>query len=600
MISFSIGQRLIGRNAPVFVVAEAGVNHAGSFQEAEKMVEIAAACQADAVSFQHIAWDEINSAQLKGKTNAAWDSWRLSDEQMVRLFERAHALGLAVTACVADFAALRFIVRAGADFLKIVSGDLTCHPFLAACARTGLPVFLSTGNALLPEIEAAVQVIEKAGGSKIVIYHTNSKYPTPPDEVNLRAMEVLRRFNYPVGFCDHTAGPAVCLAAAALGARVVEKHFSLDPTVKRPDHEVSIGPQELGRFISELRDIGKAVGQPVKRRNPDEDYLAVRRSIYFDRDLPQGHRLQWDDLAYKRPGTGIPPTEAGSFAGKILSSPVRKGEPFLKNMLEPPEQIQPPDQPLITIVVVCRLKSTRLPRKALLPVHGIPAIERCLLNCLAAPEVDRVVLATSDLPEDDPLADFTLSGRVKIVRGDPDNVAERMLQAAILTKASVVLRVTGDNPAVSPEIISRLIEAYRREDADYTYPLDCPMGTGADVISVKALRRLLHQPKPLTHTEYLSLYFINNPEMFSINPVKLPPEFQHPAWRLTMDEPADLALFEEIYRGLDVGREPLFFSRLCKYLLANPQLLQLNAGIATKWKNDVELVEELEDATLLK
>ncbi len=338
MVSFSIGQRVIGGNAPVFVIAEAGINHAGSFQEAEKMVDVAAECQADAVSFQHIAWDEINSTLMKGKKNNEWDSWRLSDEQIVRLFEQAHALDLTVTACVADLAALRFIVRAGADFLKIVSGDLTCHPFLAACARTGLPIFLSTGNALLPEIEDAVKVIENAGGSKIVIYQTNSKYPTPPEEVNLRAMEVLHRYNYPVGFCDHTAGPAVSLAAAALGARVIEKHFSLDPTVKRPDYEVSIGPQELCRFISELRDIEKAIGLPVKQRYPDEDYLSTRRSIYFERDLRQGHRLQWNDLSYKRPGIGTRPAEAEKFVGRVLNCPVKKGELLLENMLKPPEQ----------------------------------------------------------------------------------------------------------------------------------------------------------------------------------------------------------------------------------------------------------------------
>ena len=599
MVSFSIGQQLIGRNTPVFVIAEAGFNHAGSFQEAEKMVDIAAACQADAVSFQHIAWDEINSTPMKSKTNDEWDSWHLSDEQIVRLFEQAHALGLAVTACVADFTTLCFIVQAGADFLKIVSGDLTNHPFLTACARTGLPIFLSTGNALLPEIKAAVKVIENAGGSKIVIYHTNSKYPTPPDEVNLRAMEILRRYNYPVGFCDHTAGTAISLAAAALGARVVEKHFSLDPTVKRPDYEVSIGPQELCRFISELRTIEKGIGKPVKRRYPDEDYLSVRRSIYFDRDLPQGHRLQWDDLAYKRPGSGTKPAEAGNFVGNVLNCPAKKGEPLFKNMLKSPEQIRIPGQSVITIVVVCRLKSTRLPGKALLPIHGLPAIERCLLNCLAVPEADYVVLATSDLPQDDPLEDFTLGGRVKIIRGDPDNVAVRMLQAAVITKAGIVLRVTGDNPAVSPEIISRLIQAHWQQSADYTYPLNCAMGTGAEVISVKALRRLLHQPKPLTHTEYLSLYFMNNPGMFSLCPLELPLKFQHPAWRLTMDEPADLALFEKIYRGLDIGREPLFFSQLREYLMVNPELLQINAGVETKWRDNREMVKELTDATLL-
>ncbi|MEW5920319.1 MAG: N-acetylneuraminate synthase family protein [Bacillota bacterium] len=595
MVSFTLGERIIGKDAPVFIIAEAGVNHAGSFSEAKRMVDVASKCKADAVTFQHIACDEINSINIKSNY-FEWDSWHLTDAQIVQLFNQAHYYGLAVTACVVDFDSLKFIVEAGADFIKIVSGDLTCHPFLAECARTGLPIFISTGSALIPEIEAALKVIEKAGCTKVVIFHTNSKYPTPPEEVDLRAIEVLKGYNYPVGFCDHTKGSAISLAAAALGARVIEKHFSLDPTVIRPDYEVSISPQQLRQFISDIRTIEKALGEPIKRRYPTKDnYVLARRSICAGKDLRKGSQLQWDDLAYKRPGTGSQPLEAENFVERTLLCNVKKGEQLFSNMLEGCS-----NKPVITLVVVCRLKSTRLPKKALLHIHGIPSIERCLLNCLAVPDVNHVVLATSNLPQDDPLEKFSLEGKVKVVRGDPENVAKRIVQAANFTKADIVLRVTGDNPAVSPEVLSYLIKAHLEREVDFTYPKNCAMGTGAEIITLESLNRLLNQPKPLTHTEYLSFYFINNSKMFSIYSAELPPEFQYPEWRLTLDEPKDLELFEEIYKSLNIQKEPLFFFQIREYLINNPWIIKINADVSTKWRDDPELIKEINDATVLE
>lgn len=335
MVSFCICERPIGKNMPIFIIAEAGVNHVGSFTEAKEMVDVAARCKADAVTFQHIAWDEINSISVDHYNYSfEWDSWRLSDYQIAELFKQAHQSGMAVTACVVDTASLKFIVDAGADFIKIVSGDLTCHPFLAECARTGLPIFLSTGSALISEIEDALDVIEKAGGTKIVLYHTNSKYPTQPEEVDLKAMDVLEGYNCPVGFCDHTEGSVIPLAAAALGAQVIEKHFSLDPTAIRPDYKVSISPQQLCKFIADIRIIEKALGSPIKRRYSVEEnnYMLNRRSVTARRNLQKGRQLQWEDIAYKRPGTGVPPFEAKNLVGKILRCEVKKGEQIKENM----------------------------------------------------------------------------------------------------------------------------------------------------------------------------------------------------------------------------------------------------------------------------
>ncbi len=593
MITFKVGRRGIGENEPIFIIAEAGINHAGSFSEAQEMVEAAKNAKADAVTFQHIAWNEINSINMSIDDNNEWDNWRLTDQQIAQLFKQAHFYNMAVTACVADFDSLEFIVEAGADFIKIVSGDITCHPFLAKCAATGLPIFLSTGNALIQEVDTALRVIEEAGGSKIVLYHTNSKYPTPPDEVDLRALEVLRAYNYPIGFCDHTEGTAIPLAASALGARVIEKHFSLNPAIIRPDYEVSIGPEELRQFVFDIRTIEKALGEPIKKRYSEGGgYMLVRRSIAAREDLKKGSLIKGEDLAYKRPGTGISPIETETVVGNILDCDVKKGELLAENMLK---------RPVISIVVICRLKSTRLPQKALLSIHGVASIERCLINCLAVPNINQVVLATSCLAEDDPLEQFTMGGKVKVLRGDPDNVAMRMVQAAQETRADIVLRVTGDSPAVSPEILRILIDAHLKTGKDLTLPTkDHAPGTSADVYTVESLYNLLRQEKPLTHTEYLSFYYLNNPEIFSVNRVELAQAFRYPQWRLTLDEQKDLELLDTIYSGLDIKRAPLYFEKLRDYLLNNPQIPKINSDVSLKWEKNRQLSKEISEATNLK
>jgi len=259
------------------------------------------------------------------------------------------------------------------------------------------------------------------------------------------------------------------------------------------------------------------------------------------------------------------------------------------------------NDPSITIAVICRLKSTRLPKKALLPINGVASIERCLLNCLGAPDVNQVVLATSWLPEDDPLEQFTIDGKVKVLRGDPDNVAKRMVHASEETGADIVLRVTGDNPVVSPEIINILIEEHLKDIHDLTTVTNQhAMGTAAEVYTVESLYRLLKHKNNLTYTEYLPFYYINSPEFFSVRKVELPEEFKYPQWRLTLDEQQDLKLFENIYSNLDIKKEPLFFSDLRNYLLENPLVAKINSDVSIKWKDDKILAEEILMETTLE
>lgn len=314
--------------------------------------------------------------------------------------------------------------------------------------------------------------------------------------------------------------------------------------------------------------------------------------VVANKEIKKGEIITIEKTSYKSCTNekALLPSTAQELLPQIARRTIQPNEPITIDKIEKPK---------ITIVVVCRLKSTRLPKKALLPINGIASIERCLLNCLAVPEADHVVLATSHLLEDDPLEKFTMDGRVKIVRGDPENVAERMLQAVELTNANIAIRITGDDPAVSPEITRYLLQQHLKSGVDFTHAITSPIGAAGNIISVEALRSLVNYPKLLTHTEYLSFYFINNPSLFSVNVVQLPKEFDYPSWRLTLDEPKDLEMFEKLYQNLDIKREPLFFQQLKEYIVHHPEILQINKGISVKWMDQKSLVEEINQATLL-
>ncbi|AFQ27150.1 SAF domain-containing protein [Bacillus thuringiensis] len=284
--------------------------------------------------------------------------------------------------------------------------------------------------------------------------------------------------------------------------------------------------------------------------------------------------------------------EAEELLPQVAVYNLSAGTPITKEVIEPPK---------VVIIVLCRLKSTRLPLKAILPIHGVPSIERCLINTLAIPGKHQVILATSDIAQDDPLEKFNLDGKVKIFRGDPENTADRMFQAAKQENANIVIRITGDCPAVSPEINTFLLDEHLKSGADYTQAelSTLPVGTAGDIFTLEAIERLLQTPKPLTYAEYLPFYFINNPHLFRINVVKLPPAVCYPTWRLTLDEQPDLDMFNELYRGLNVKSKPLFFHQIKDYILRNPELIEINSHVKLKWANQQSLVDELNRETIL-
>ncbi len=346
------------RDARVFVIAEAGVNHNGSCERALEMIDVAAAAGADAVKFQTFRAErlvsrfarkadyQIANTGVGGGQLEMLRQLELSDEDHHALAKRCRTRRIAFMSTAFDQDSLAFLANFEMPAIKIPSGDITAAPLVLAAARLGRPLIVSTGMATLDEIELALGVIafgligsgdpapsafaasyrDPIGRRKlqeaVTLLHCISEYPAPPDEVNLRAMDTMREhFGLRVGYSDHTLGCAVALAAVARGATVLEKHFTLDRDLPGPDHRASLTPDELGRLISDVRVIESALGSPRKVPSPSELKNApiARRSVVAARAIQRGEIFSLDNLAVKRPSGGRSPYEFWALLG--TSSP---------------------------------------------------------------------------------------------------------------------------------------------------------------------------------------------------------------------------------------------------------------------------------------
>lgn len=306
----------------LFIIAEAGVNHNGDIKLAKKLVDTAKEAGADAVKFQTFRTENLVSkaaqkADYQKQTTLAEESQfkmlkrlELSFGDFQELIEYCSKKEITFLSTPFDFDSINFLESTNMPLYKIPSGEITNLPYLIKIAKTRKPVIMSTGMSNLDEIGLALEVLSEYGAGAITLLHCNTQYPTPFKDANLKAMLTLKeRFGVAVGYSDHTLGIEAALAAAALGAKVIEKHFTLDKNLKGPDHKASLNPEELKIMVTSIRNIEVALGDGVKRTSNSENpnKAITRKSIVAKREIIQGEILSEDNITVKRPGHGISP-----------------------------------------------------------------------------------------------------------------------------------------------------------------------------------------------------------------------------------------------------------------------------------------------------
>jgi N-acetylneuraminate synthase/N,N'-diacetyllegionaminate synthase len=346
MAIIHIADRCIGRGHPCFIIAEAGVNHNGNVDLAYQLVDVAAAAGADAVKFQTFQAERLASPQAEKATyqKTTTDSGenqlemlrrlQLSHDDYSSLRRHCDQRGIMFLSTPFEEESADFLDFIGLHAFKLPSGELTNLPFLRHVAAKGKPVIMSTGMASLGEVERAVEVLNCV---PLALLHCTSAYPADVSQCNLNAMGTLSAaFGVPVGFSDHTSGIAVAIAAAALGACIIEKHFTLDCSLPGPDHRASLEPGALSMMIAGIRDAEAALGDGVKRPQPIELNTAAvaRKSVVSLHDLSAGTVLAPDMLAIMRPGTGLEPNNLPLVLGRTLAVAIAAGTPLQWEMIK--------------------------------------------------------------------------------------------------------------------------------------------------------------------------------------------------------------------------------------------------------------------------
>ena len=338
----------VGPGHPCFVIAEAGVNHNGSLEIARRLVDMAVETGANAVKFQTFKAERVVTpnaakADYQSRATASSESQRemlrrleLPQEAYRELMAYCRERGILFMSTPFDEESADFLDGLGMVVFKMPSGELTNIPFLAHVARKGKLMIVSTGMSHLGEVETAVRAIRSAGNEGLILLHCISSYPANPAEANLRAMHTMATaFRVPVGYSDHTLGIEVALAAVALGACVIEKHFTSDKKLPGPDHQASLEPDELMALVQGIRTVEAALGHGRKEPAPSEanTTAVARRSLVAARDIAMGRTLTGELIAIQRPGTGLPPSLMSQVIGRVAAKDIPAGTVLTLEML---------------------------------------------------------------------------------------------------------------------------------------------------------------------------------------------------------------------------------------------------------------------------
>lgn len=567
----------------VYIIAEVANAAQGKVELNFKLIEAAKKACANAIKFQLYKYDELAT-----RTYSKYETFKrtfYSLEDRSRFIDRAHDSGLDVWVDVFDRWGLKVAQKKKSKIsaVKIPPTVILDNKLVKSILELDLPVAIGVGGYEDKDIDFALSVLCGFSNPVLLMYGFQG-FPTSEEDTSLsRIAHLKNKYGYKIGFADHAnAESAIALRipeyAFFAGASVIEKHITLDRAAKGLDYYSALEPNEFKEMVDNLRRCERIYGT-TKITSVQKDYLAHATRITTTKAVKSGELLFSKDIKFRRTDntSALFPTEENNYFPAVALRDLAADAGVSK------EDIR---KAITGVVVVCRLNSKRLARKALVGLNGVPAIERCLLNTLASKHSTMTILATSTHPEDEELKEHTLNGKVKFFQGSENDPAARMLDAAEVYGLDFIVRVTGDSPLISYELIDFLLESHFHTGADFSYLKDAPLGTKPEVINTRALKKLKSVIETNGYSEYLSLYFKNNPEFFHLNEAIAPEKYRFAQYRLNLDYPEDYELNKTIFETLKVEREPLSLNTVIDFLQKKPEVAAINAHIKPRYESD--------------
>jgi len=435
---------------------------------------------------------------------------------------------------------------------------------------------------------------------EIVLQIGFQSYPTLMEDSGLSKIKILQQhYNNQLSFADHITPESedsylMPVIASLMGVNYIEKHIRLSGEKPKYDFYSSMDITQFRKYLQVLNDYSKAIEQPFIN-SKEENYLTTSIQIpVLAKNISAGKIPSLNnDFEFKRSAqTGLRANEIESYINSfhILSKNKRKHETLKADDFKKAN---------IGSIIACRLKSARLPKKAILKIAELSSVEVCIKNALSFKNVNQTILATSTLDEDAELENYTYSNNVIFHKGHPLDVIQRYIDAIDKYKIDVIIRITADCPFVSNEIAEVMLQSHFESGADYSRPVKAAIGTGIEIINAEALKRVKTFFPSADYSEYMTYYFTNNPEHFKINEVTLPDELIRD-YRLTLDYNEDLVLFNKIQEHLDKNKLDSTLKNIFDFLDANKDISEINKGLEVKYLTDKTLIDILKKATTIK
>ena len=595
MSTITIADRRIGPFEPVYLVAELSANHKGQLKRALALIRAARRAGADAVKLQTYTADTITldaagdwftvcgGTPWDGRTlHALYQEAATPWEWYPQLAAEAAAQGLALFSSPFDVTAVDFLEAQGVPAYKVASFELVDLPLIRRIAATGKPMILSTGMATLGEIEEAVLTARAAGAREIVLLKCTSAYPAPPEEMHLRTLPHLASaFDVPVGLSDHTLGTTVPIAAVALGACLIEKHFTLSRAEGGVDAAFSLEPDEFRAMAEAIRTTEQALGSVQYTLTAAEARNRVfRRSLFAVQDLRAGDCFTRENVRSIRPSHGLHTRYWEQIVGQYAVQDIARGTPLDWSLIGGAPGA--PSGPRVLGIVQARLGSTRLPGKVLADLQGQPMIRHILDRVLRAQRVHAVVIATTTDLSDDALAAYAEHAGMGCYRGPVDDLATRLRDAAHAFGGDVLVRVWGDCPCVDPAILDEALDRLLTERLDYisnsiaagrTYPY----GLDFEIYRAELLERLCATTTDPFYREFPFEWVMAHRTEWAVGNMRLPEDWSH--LYLTVDYPEDLALIRKVYQALYRPETAFGWREVVAWLTQQPALIQEVANL---------------------
>jgi len=459
-------------------------------------------------------------------------------------------------------------------------------------------IILNVAAQTIQNIREVIEYITlKLKPLEILLEFGYQAYPTRFEDSGFSKIEIIKaNFKNRIVFADHVDGKTVDavwlpVMVALTDVDVIEKHVMLDDRDTLFDQFSSLTPSKFSEMVSQIKRYTSLKGMPFIN-DKELTYLNSTMMIpILKHNKPAGSLLNFqDDFCYKRSGkNGLNVKQIESLQNDfhILARDKEAGTTV---------QMEDLKKATIATIIACRLKSTRLPRKALIPIGDLSSVERCIKSCLEFKDVNLTILATSDLPEDAELENYTYSPNVIFHKGDPEDVIRRYLSIAENLKIDVIVRVTADNPFVSGLIVEQALKAHFTAGADYTVPRRAAIGTGTEIINTAALQKVKRHFTSANYSEYMTWYFQNNPEHFRLNFIDLPDQLIR-NYRLTLDYPEDLEMYNKLQGYFDDNNKEFNVVEAFEFLDTHPEISQLNSHLTQRYKADANLIEILNKET---